>query len=81
MNPRHQFVRLRGYDAYDWSQRPSPSFQASQMCDIAAPWKMPNGQRAAREWIDTLSAKLPVDEDGTYVNGMERVGWRSVHRC
>ena len=50
-------------------------------CDIAAPWKEPSGQRAAREWIDTLSAKLPVDEDGTYVNGMERVGWISVHRC
>jgi hypothetical protein len=32
-----------------------------------------NGQRAAREWIDTLSAKLPVDEDGTYVNGIWRV--------
>jgi FAD/FMN-containing dehydrogenase len=60
---------------------PFPLRRNGIACDIAAPWKEPSGQRAAREWIDTLSAKLPVDEDGTYVNGMERVGESSVRRA
>ncbi|MGC1934843.1 MAG: FAD-binding protein, partial [Candidatus Acidiferrales bacterium] len=50
-------------------------------CDIAAYWKPPGGQRAAREWIETLKTKLPVDEDGNYVNVMEREGENSVRRA
>jgi len=50
-------------------------------CDVGAYWTAANGQRASREWIDALSTKLPVDEDGTYVNGMDRVGESSVRRA
>ncbi len=46
--------------------------------DVAAPWKPPDGQRAARAWIEALKTKLPVDEDGNYVNVMEREGENSV---
>ena len=49
--------------------------------DVAAPWTAPSGQRAAREWIDAVSAKLPVDEDGSYVNGLERVGESVVRQA
>jgi FAD binding domain/Berberine and berberine like len=49
--------------------------------DVAAGWKPPNGQRAASEWIEALKAKLPVDQDGNYVNVMEREGESSVRRA
>ncbi len=49
--------------------------------DIAAYWKPPDGQRAAMEWIGALTAKLPVDEDGNYVNNMEREGESGVRRA
>ena len=49
--------------------------------DVSAPWKPPDGQRAASEWIEALKAKLPVDEDGNYVNVMEREGENSVRRA
>jgi hypothetical protein len=49
--------------------------------DVAAYWKPPAGQRAAREWVETLRAKLPVDKDGTYVNVMEREGEDGVRRA
>ena len=41
----------------------------------------PHGQRAASEWIEELNAKLPVDEDGNYVNVMQREGENSVRRA
>jgi FAD/FMN-containing dehydrogenase len=50
-------------------------------CDIAVYWKPPDGQRAAREWIDALNTKLPVDADGAYVNAMDREGENSVRRA
>ena len=49
--------------------------------DVAAYWKPPDGQTAANRWIDTLRAKLPVDEDGNYVNVMERGDESSVRRA
>ena len=49
--------------------------------DAAAYWKPPTGQRAAREWVNALSAKLPVDKDGNYVNVMEREGEDGVRRA
>ena len=41
-------------------------------CDIAAHWQPPDGQPAASEWIAALKTTLPVDEDGNYVNVMDR---------
>ena len=49
--------------------------------DVAAYWKPSDGQRAAREWTESLKTKLPVDEDGNYVNVMEREGENSVRRA
>ncbi len=49
--------------------------------DISAQWNPPDGQRAAKEWIDALKTKLPMDEDGNYVNVMEREGADSVRRA
>jgi berberine-like enzyme len=49
--------------------------------DVGAYWTAASGQRAAKEWIEALSTKLPVDEDGTYVNGMDRVGESTVRRA
>jgi hypothetical protein len=49
--------------------------------DVATYWKLPDGQRAAREWIEALKTKLPVDGDGNYVNVMEREGENSVRRA
>jgi hypothetical protein len=49
--------------------------------DVAAGWKPPHGQGAASEWIDALKMKLPVDQDGNYVNVMEREGENSVRRA
>lgn len=49
--------------------------------DVAAGWKPPNGQRAASEWMEALKTKLPVNQDGNYVNVMEREGESSVRRA
>ena len=49
--------------------------------DVAAYWKQPDGQRAARNWIDALGMKLPVDEHGAYVNVMDREGESGVRRA
>ena len=50
-------------------------------CDVAAHWKSPDSQRAARQWTEALKSKLPVDENGNYVNVMEREGENSVRRA
>ncbi|MGA8088614.1 MAG: FAD-dependent oxidoreductase [Terracidiphilus sp.] len=50
-------------------------------CDVAAYWKPPDGQQAASRWIEALKTKLPVDEDGNYVNVMEREGENGVRRA
>lgn len=50
-------------------------------CDIAAHWKPPDGQRAASEWIESLKTTLPVDEDGNYVNVMDREEENSVRHA
>jgi FAD/FMN-containing dehydrogenase len=50
-------------------------------CDVGAYWTPPHGQAAARKWIDAVTAKLPVDDDGTYVNGMDRVDEAAVRRA
>ncbi len=60
---------------------PFPLRRAGIACDVAAHWTPPDGQRAAKEWIESLSTKLPVDEDGNYVNNMDRVEERSVRRA
>ena len=49
--------------------------------DIAAYWKPPDGQRAASEWIEALKTTLPVEEDGNYVNAMDRVQENSVRHA
>ena len=49
--------------------------------DVFAHWNPPDGQRAASEWTEALKTKLPVDEDGNYVNVMEREGENSVRRA
>ncbi len=49
--------------------------------DVSAHWKPLDGQRAASEWIEALKTKLPVDEDGNYVNVMEREGENSVRHA
>lgn len=49
--------------------------------DVAARWKPPAGQRAAREWTEALHTKLPVDNDGNYVNVMEREGENGVRHA
>jgi hypothetical protein len=49
--------------------------------DVAAGWNPPDGQRAASAWIEPLKTRLPVDEDGNYVNVMEREGESSVRRA
>jgi FAD/FMN-containing dehydrogenase len=47
-------------------------------CDMAAHWKPTGGRRAAEKWTEDLRAALPVDEDGDYVNVLDRVGEQSV---
>jgi len=47
----------------------------------AAYWKPPDGQPAASAWIEALRTNLPVDDDGDYVNNMERVGEEGVRRA
>ena len=49
--------------------------------DVSADWNPPGGQRAASEWIEALKTKLPVDQDGNYVNVMDREGENSVRRA
>jgi FAD binding domain/Berberine and berberine like len=49
--------------------------------DVGAYWTAASGQRAAGEWIDAISTKLPGDEDGTYVNGMDRVGESTIRQA
>jgi hypothetical protein len=58
-----------------------PLRRAGITFDVSAPWNPPHGQRAASEWIEALKTKLPVDEDGDYVNVMDRVGENSVRRA
>jgi len=58
-----------------------PLRRAGIAFDVSAPWNSPDGQRAAMEWIEGLKAKLPVDDDGNYVNVMDRVGESSVRRA
>src|SRR5271170_2121026 len=60
---------------------PFPLRRVGIGCDIAAYWKPPDGQRAASEWIEALKTTLPVDEDGNYVNVMEREGGNSVRHA
>ena len=60
---------------------PFPLRRNGIVCDVAASWTTTDGQRVAREWIETLNAKLPIDEDGNYVNDMDRVGESSVRRA
>jgi FAD/FMN-containing dehydrogenase len=50
-------------------------------CSIAAHWKPPHGQQAAKEWTEALNAKMPWDADGTYVNTMDREGESAVRRA
>ena len=50
-------------------------------CDVSAYWTPAKGNSAAREWVDALNADLPVEEDGVYVNGMDRVGESAVRRA
>jgi len=63
------------------SATPFPLRRDGMGCDVAAYWKAPDGQRAAIKWIEALKATLPVDEDGNYVNVMEREGESSVRRA
>jgi hypothetical protein len=43
--------------------------------------KHPEGQRAARNWIDAPSIKLPVGEHAASVNVMDREGESAVRRA
>jgi hypothetical protein len=49
--------------------------------DVSASWKPPDGEHAASHWIEALKMELPVDQDGNYVNVMERDGENSVRRA
>ncbi len=49
--------------------------------DVSVDWTPPDGQRRASEWVEALKTKLPVDEDGNYVNVMDRDGENSVRRA
>ena len=60
---------------------PFPLRRPGIACDVAAHWTPPNGQQAAKQWIEALSTKLPVDIDGNYVNNMDRAGESSVRRA
>ena len=63
------------------SATPFPLRRNGIAFDVAAYWKPPDGQQTGREWIEALRTNLPVDEDGTYVNVMEREGESSVRRA
>ena len=58
-----------------------PLRRAGITFDVSAQWNPQDGQRAASDWIEALKTKLPVDEDGNYVNVMEREGENSVRRA
>jgi hypothetical protein len=58
-----------------------PLRRAGITFDVSARWNPPDGRRAASEWIEALKTKLRVDEDGNYVNVMERDGEDSVRRA
>src|SRR3984885_13483024 len=49
--------------------------------DVSAGWKPPDGEHAASHWIEALKTELPMDQDGNYVNVMEREGGSSVRRA
>lgn len=49
--------------------------------DAAAYWKPPDGQPAAAEWVESIKSKMPADQDGDYVNVMDRVGESEVRRA
>ena len=50
-------------------------------CDVAAHWKSPDSRRAAKQWTKALKSKLLVNENGNYVNVMDREGENSVRRA
>jgi FAD/FMN-containing dehydrogenase len=58
-----------------------PLRRAGITFDVSAQWNPQAGQRAAKDWIEALKAKLPVGTDGNYVNVMEREGENSVRRA
>ncbi len=58
-----------------------PLRRAGITFDVSAPWNPPNGQRAASDWIEALKTELPVNQDGNYVNVMDREGQNSVRRA
>jgi len=60
---------------------PFPLRRNGMSCDVSAYWTPAKGNSAAREWVDALNANLPVEEDGVYVNGMDRVGESGVRRA
>ncbi len=49
--------------------------------DMAAYWNPPAAQPAAKEWVEALKAKMPLDKDGNYVNIMEREGEDGVRHA
>ena len=60
---------------------PFPLRKDGIQVDVAAYWKPHHGPRAAREWIEALKTKLPVEDDGNYVNVMEREGESNVRHA
>jgi hypothetical protein len=58
-----------------------PLRRAGITFDVSAGWNPHDGKRAASEWIEGLRTKLPVDQDGNYVNVMEREEESSVRRA
>jgi hypothetical protein len=76
------FVHLHGaVTQVPLAATPFPLRRNGIACDIASYWTASSGQRGARAWIEALSTRLPVDEDGDYVNVMDRVGEASVRRA
>jgi hypothetical protein len=49
--------------------------------DVSAYWKPPSGQPAAKQWVETLKSRLPIEENGNYVNIMDRVNEESVRHA
>jgi hypothetical protein len=60
---------------------PFPLRRDGIACDVAAHWKSPASRLAARQWTEALKSKLPVNENGNYVNVMDREGENSVRRA
>jgi hypothetical protein len=76
------FVHLHGaVTQVPLAATPFPLRRNGIACDIASYWTASSGQPGARAWIEALSTRLPVDEDGDYVNVMDRVGEASVRRA